>query len=202
MRLRPAPVRPATVVGCALVALALAATLTGCGTDAAPTATRSPSSSPTTTPTPTPDAAEVERAEDVAAASSLVTEFLAAADAVAQAGYTDLTPLTGSMAGQFRDDVLTAFGQYAAAGLREAGQTVVVGVDAVDHTPAGAGATGARVTLDVCLDVAGTSTVDASGAPVGAPADPARYVVTYDTYEEQDGHWWITATTPHPDRAC
>lgn len=145
----------AAVVGAVLLTGGNDKPTAGPTTPPAPSAT-SPAPSPTVTSAPTP--------EDVAAAAAKAKylEYLRVDDAVAQGGYTNLTPYDGVAVSPERSDLAVAAARLA--GIRTTGSTVVasLGVQSVKLTTNPAESF-SEVRLVGCLDVTGVKAFRADG---------------------------------------
>ena len=171
----------------ALLALGTAtvlAGLSGCGTSSPEADPVSPVSR-ATSPAPRPTADAVEE-HDVSEAQAMLAKFVAARNAVGSAGYVDWTPLSEYLSGDLRPAMIADFAEYAAAGIRDAGGTVLDGTEVAEYIPAPDGSAGTVVALDACLDRSQADLVDSAGVSYLDPDRARRYVVTYRTVEDAE----------------
>jgi hypothetical protein len=183
-----------------LTAAILLATATGCSdSTAAPSPDPSASSAATPSP-PTPSPSPTTEAELAAAnAESLVRDYYAVTDGVAQDPSGSLAKLKTVATSVNLTVQQTEYRRWRDDGLRQTGATSIAALEIqdvdLDNTDPSQGVV-PTVQVDVCYDVADVDVVDEDGESVVGPDRPARgwerlWVSNYDYDDDPDGAWRV-----------
>lgn len=134
-------------------------------------------------------------------ATATLTEFTAAADEVAQAGYADLTKLDGLVGGALRPRLQDLYRQRAESGSRQVGTSQISDVTVAEYD-AGVGEGGReRVVLEACVDSTNQDVLLPDGTSRLDPSFPKRLLVRY-TVQNTEGHWTVDDTASDAARTC
>ncbi|MEL7976845.1 hypothetical protein AAG589_13365 [Isoptericola sp. F-RaC21] len=189
--------RPALMAGALVAAVgALAACSAGADDPAA-----APPASPSPSPSPTVDA--VER-ESVEAAEQTLQDFYELGAKVSNSGFANWQVMQGFWTDDEQWQAQRAtYEQRVADGWTTEGAATFTDVKATDVDTGDEEPGDERVTLEVCNDASGVTTLDKEGAKVPrAEGVPERFIVVYTMSARDEGRWGIDSREADTEQAC
>ncbi|MFE5307695.1 hypothetical protein [Isoptericola sp. NPDC056605] len=152
-------------------------------------------------PSPTVDAAEQQAVE---AAEQTLQDFYDLGAKVGNDGFASWQ----MMQGFWTDDEQwqaqrTTYEQRVADGWKTEGAATFTDVQASDFDPGGDSPGDERVTLEVCNDTSGVTTLDEDGAKVPrAEGVPERFTVVYTMSARGEDRWGIDSREADTEQSC
>ena len=155
-------------------------------------------------PSPSPTVGEAEQ-QAVEAAEQTLQDFYEVGAKVGNAGFTNWQVMQGFWTdGEQWETQRATYEQRVADGWKTEGAATFTDAKATDVDLGEDGVGDERVTLQVCNDTSGVTTLDADGAKVArAEGVPERFTVVYTlSARGEDGRWGIDSREADTERSC